>query len=114
MKLVVLLSMLLIPNAAYASFFTGNDLLRLCTSDNLLTFGQCLGYIQSVADFQSAFRAVNDQDQCIPSTVEAGQLKDVVVAYLQQNPKSRDIPGAALVVLAVADAWPCAGPANTN
>jgi hypothetical protein len=43
---------------------------------------------------------------CIPAVV-AGQARDVVVKYLQENPAHRHEAGATLVMEALHDAWPC-------
>jgi hypothetical protein len=43
---------------------------------------------------------------CIPAVL-AGQARDVVVKYLQENPAHRHEAGATLVMEALHDAWPC-------
>jgi hypothetical protein len=56
---------------------------------------------------QGAIRNVDNLQQCIPATVEAGQLKDATVQYLQQNPGNRNLNAAALVAVVISSNWPC-------
>jgi Rap1a immunity proteins len=44
---------------------------------------------------------------CEPPGVTAGQVKDVVVRYLEKHPESRHAVGASLVLAALYEAFPC-------
>lgn len=44
---------------------------------------------------------------CVPSGVTVGQVKDVFVKFLAENPKSRHLSGDVLVMAALIQAYPC-------
>ena len=115
MRILVLaaaLSMLL-PNFAYADFYTGNDLLRFCTvreSDPIYfqSDARCAGFIVGAADgaetiglYLDVTRSDVESHQlvCIPQGVTVGQLQEIVVAALRANPENRH-QSASLLVLA--------------
>jgi hypothetical protein len=102
---VILFGLFLLPEPAAATFMTGNELLRVCTTDMLSL--QCTGYFEAAVDLQGLERTRAGLGECIPATTEAGQIKDAVVNFLQQNPALRDDNAAALVELAVARNWGC-------
>jgi hypothetical protein len=90
------------------TFVNGNDLYAYCTASDPSKRGICLGYIEGMADSISMMQSVSSGAAvvCIPAVV-AGQARDVVVKYLQENPAHRDEAGATLVMEALHDAWPC-------
>jgi len=45
---------------------------------------------------------------CLPVEVEASQLLDLLVRYLQSHPESRHEPARALYYLALRETIPCA------
>ena len=89
------------------TFRTGNDLYEDCTKHGSVGEIFCLGYVAGVVDQLEIRRGPKFPDGCIPRTVTKGQMKDVVLQYLQSNPETRDITASLLVSLAVAKAWPC-------
>lgn len=95
------------PCVAATNFETGNDILRICTSTNYTETGECLGYLQGVADMQTMVRSVNNLPPCFPVGTQLGQIEDAVVAYLRANPADRTQEGASLVAHAIASAWGC-------
>jgi hypothetical protein len=44
---------------------------------------------------------------CLPVGVTLGQVEDVVVKYLKDNPAERNKPFAGLIGVAAATSWPC-------
>jgi hypothetical protein len=59
----------------------GNELLRWCLQpDGTFANGYCLGYISGIDDALEGGAAV-----CVPEEVTRGQVRDVVVRYLQAN-----------------------------
>lgn len=98
-----------VPPAA-AGYYDGNELLNACEPGSSetgrgITEGLCMGYIAGVVDDFAALRLVQKKTSCIPRNVTVGQLKDVVVKYLKENPEKRNWWGASLVRGAVLDAW---------
>ena len=96
--------------AAAGSNLTGNDLLERCSasaSDNPIQWGVCLGYVMAVADLLGQGRPINGARACVSADVTSGQLMDVVRQWLERNPARRHINGAALVAVALQQAFPC-------
>lgn len=88
-------------------FRTGNDLLSLCEGDvrdiaGLADAATCTGYIQASVDAYMTFRAENDQPSCLVQGATGVQVRDMVTAYLRENPMLRHITAAALVTRAIA------------
>jgi hypothetical protein len=103
---------------ASAEFKTGNDLYSECTApaDWQRRFLFCYGYIEGIADAndleglrESGFMDPKAKRNalCLPAGVQLGQLKDVVVQYLEGHPERRHRSAAALVELALSAAFPC-------
>jgi len=44
---------------------------------------------------------------CLPDQVETGQIKDVVVGYLDRHPESREKAAAELFINALIEVWKC-------
>jgi hypothetical protein len=117
----------LLPGAAFGQVMTGNDILAICTSDDLAQSGACAGYVVGVNEGLIAgaavpLYAVNGQQTaedinsmtsvflryCLPPEVEARQLLDVMVLNLQAHPESRHMPARGLYLMALQEAFPCA------
>ena len=91
----------------WPAFLNGNDLYAYCTASDPSKRGICLGYVEGMADSIAVMQSISTATVfCIP-TVLAGQARDVVVKYLQENPAHRHEAGANLVMEALHDAWPC-------
>jgi hypothetical protein len=67
-------------------FLNGNELYRSCTSKSSVDYGQCVGYIEGVSDQSEDSRLTAQQAACMRKGAEAGQVKDVVVNYLNTHP----------------------------
>jgi hypothetical protein len=86
----------------------GNKLLEYCgTEPNQnapATYGTgvCNGYIEGVTDMEVAMHGI-----CPPEGVTNGQSFDIVIKYLVDNPKMRNLDGEMLIFLALDDAFPC-------
>jgi hypothetical protein len=95
------------PALAHAEFQTGNQLLKLCTAKDPFHKAECLGYVEATMDTVDTIREMQGAKSCLPDSVDAGQLQDAVVRYLQANPTKRTAAGSALVVLTLRANWPC-------
>jgi len=110
--------------AEYRVTVTGNDLLTLCRGINIETMKasptaemRCLQYINGVMDLWGklrTFRAVKsdafDLDFCLPVGGIRGDVAVTVVAdYLEKRDatKRRADAGAAFVIPALSEAFPC-------
>ena len=87
-------------------FMTGNDLYAACEADlntptGLIEFGNCMGYIQGSVDSYMTFRAETKQSSCLAPGVKGVQVRDMVKAYLRDNPAQRHLTASNLVVQAI-------------
>ena len=97
----LLIALLMIPAMARAEFFTGNDLLALIQSREVIDRMQALGYIQGVFDANMSIVI------CPPSGVTAGQVQDMIRNYLQNIPATRNRSADRIIQDALKSVWPC-------
>jgi hypothetical protein len=99
-----------------AAFKTGNDLLQQCKSGDFSDAEYCLGYISAVADtlekpsqpyLKFRGKEIPLYRACFRLGVTQGQVRDVVVQWLEANPEHRDMEAAQLVSYAITLAFPC-------
>jgi hypothetical protein len=86
----------------YSPVQTGNDLLRICQSDNLFDRGVCGGFITAVSQM-----AQGADQACYFEGVTLEQAKDVVMHYLSSNPETRHRRAVVLTAKALIGAFPC-------
>ncbi len=101
-KLLVMLIM--VPAMAHAEFFNGNQLLAKMNSTEISDRIQAIGYIQGVFDTGQHIK------HCAPdgAGITAGQIQDIVRAYLEKNPAIRNFSADLLIIDAIKKIWPCA------
>jgi hypothetical protein len=118
-KLIAPVVALLWSAAAHA--YTGNELLRICEEEATFNRGACIGYIRGVADgiaqywaFQEYVRSsanpkavITKAPFCMPKGVTVGQIEDVAVAHIRNNPSLRHHQAPALIMGALVEAFPC-------
>ncbi len=99
---------------------TGNWLYRICESKarargsdesyrQLFRAGECFGFVFGVEQGHLATATQRDQESafCIPKGVEPGQVLEVARNYLGEHPEGRHRPAASLVLVALAEVFPC-------
>jgi hypothetical protein len=91
------------PAFAAASFKSGNELLQECTEPPV---SLCFGYIEAVTD-ALVRNSLNGYEACVPQEVTVGQLQNIVVQYLRQDPRDRHLGAIGLVAHAISNAFPC-------
>jgi|SRR5215469_3463112 len=94
---------------AHAGFFSGNDLLKNCTSSIPQEQSWCLGYVSGATDALQSVRAMmfGHEDLCPQYGTEVSQVKDAVVLYLQNHPAERTLGGDTIVIEAISTNWKC-------
>ena len=118
--LAVGLAVLLTAGEGRAGYVNGQSLNEECRDgerddeDSLIPFGQCVGYIQGVYDAGRVLDAATDKRQweggwtsCVPDSVLAGQLKEVVMKWLREHPADWHYEADNLVARAFQEAFPC-------
>ena len=100
------------PVSAGASFYSGNELLGLCTTERASTTYfektyECVAYISGTVDTFNSSPDLDKRKFCIPGNVTISQLKETTVEFLRANPENRDSSASAFVFSATVKAWPC-------
>jgi Rap1a immunity proteins len=103
------------PKPEPLSFKSGNDLLHDCQQPEMSSAGICMGYILGVLDMINTeqnsgnieARLPKDEVVCLPQTIDAWQVRDVVKKYLVDHPEERNLHAAQVVWKAVTKAWGC-------
>jgi len=98
------------PAGAY--FLDGDELTNHCsitTADERFDPAICVTYIMGAYDAYMFQRLARNQPRCTPRTLTAGQLREVVLAYLLAHPDNRQMDASALVWNAIIDKWPDCG-----
>lgn len=87
----------------------GNKFLAACRQDNghlnATDIGLCYGYIRGYVDRDIMESA--DRLACYPANVTQGQILDVILRFIENDPKNRHLPTLWLSGQAVHNAWPC-------
>lgn len=87
---------------------TGPNLYDYCNEEKATFFeGVCVGYILGVIDILGRGGAVAGANACIPSGPNVGQIKDIVVKWLTNNPEVRHFSAEGLVAVAISEVFPC-------
>jgi len=97
----LVLALALFAGAAHADFKNGNKLLEDMNETGSLSIGIVLGYVTGVID------ATAGSLHCPPATSTAGQARDIVRKYLEENPAYRHLSASVLIEVALARHWPC-------
>lgn len=98
---------------AHAGFDTGNRLYEDCRAANYFNRGYCGGYVTGIVDTLEALQSrgvLPATALCVPEDATKGQLADVVLKYLEQNPERRHLEAGGLVPEALNRAFPCSTP----
>lgn len=107
MKAKLFLVGLVLSASAHAEFFSGNKLfdhLNGEASDRIYA----MGYIVGVFD---TGRGVI---HCPPSGVTVGQVRDMVLTFLRNNPQDRNFSGDSIVNHVLKNIWPCRSGGGKN
>lgn len=97
---------------AHAYFLDGDELINHCSAniaDERFDPAICVTYIMGAYDAFMFQRLVRNQPRCTPPTLTGGQLREVVVEYLLENPDNRGMDASALVWNAIIAEWPECG-----
>ena len=96
---------------------TGNELYSQCQDGEKTNgaappaWGYCLGYISGTfMATRGANKGVGRVTFCAPSKVTKGQVRDIVVKWLEDNPAQRHYMAPSLIASALSEAYPCKKP----
>jgi hypothetical protein len=113
--LLILAAAALLPSAANAGFYSGDELYAACTADKngkdyFERSYECLGYISGAVDAFNTTREANNLKSCLPGGVTINELRTTTVNYLSKNPIDRKKSASSQVFAATRKAWPCETP----
>lgn len=97
------------PLSASAEKYDGNWLHDLCrdvgSGRSTYASGTCNGYILGTGHLWS--RLQQSPRFCIDGNVQVGQIQDIVIKFLNENPQRRHQGAADLILSAIVIAFPC-------
>lgn len=102
LKFLLPLALAGIAVPARAEWMNGEQLAETCAGKVPVDRAMCLSYVMGVMD---GVRYL-DAPPRTPIGTSAGEVRDVVVAYLGEHPEARELQGREIVRGAVAAAWP--------
>ena len=87
-------------NAGVSNYFTGNEMLELCESDDFGEREACHGFLAGIADVSATYDGLADFNSgfCIPGNVSVNQLRRIVIKGLNAEPEELHLDASALVV----------------
>lgn len=93
---------------SYESSESGNTLLAKCVGPPELQL-VCGGYTTAIYDMINFLEAnkIMPKRHCFPSGISRGQIRDVIVHYLQHHPEELHAGAGHLGIEALQEAWPC-------
>lgn len=96
----IILTVALCATSVQAEFIDGNKLLADMNSSGMRQMS-AIGYVMGVADTLTSVTV------CMPASVTAGQVYDMVKNHLEANPQTRHQTGDSLVSQVLTRVWPC-------
>jgi hypothetical protein len=106
----------LAPRAAAAAHFSGAYLYHICgngpNGKDAVPGGHtaCEAYIDGVLDYHNVLQSLGiapSVDVCIPKDVSSGELRAIVLAYMDKNPQNDSFIAAPAVTMALYEVFPC-------
>ena len=120
---LIVAGLALLPTAAAAGGYDGNQLLAFCERDKEFVYGYVTATIDQAANdativntsqpFTSIIKNEGQtlgrliQSFCIPEDAMVKQVSDIVCNYVRDHAEKRHYVAASLTVLALKAAWPC-------
>lgn len=97
----VAVALLLASPSAKAEFWTGHTLLESCRVPGTLERIDCLGYTTAIVD------AWTGVEICPPAAATRGQIADIALKYVQENPDHRHFSADVILRGIFSTLWPC-------
>lgn len=102
MRIFLLSSLFMFSLNVHADYYDGNGLLALANNGDVGTTLMYRGYVAGVQD------SFNGNYFCVPTNVRLNQSSEIILKYLNANPKQWHLAAKSLVIEALNDAFPCA------
>ncbi len=98
-----------LASPAKSGFFTGEQLLAKCASDEVTHQLACVFYLAGALDASDTHHQWGDIEQqfCIGSGVNIVNLRQVFASYAVEHPEDLQYPATGTALNAFIDAFPC-------
>jgi hypothetical protein len=98
--------------SASAAPASGNKILKTCKSTNPVSTGICIGFVVAANQGLTTLLVLSSPtgkmtDICIPKEVTTGQMRDIFIKHLENDPKNRHMKAFILFVEAMRVTYPC-------
>lgn len=101
MKYILTIGLVILSMQASADYYDGNGLLNLANDESVSAQLMYRGYVAGVSD------SFNGKNFCVPKNVRLNQSAEIVLNYIQADPKRWHLAGKNLIIYALIDAFPC-------
>lgn len=92
-------------------YLTASQLADKCNDPSPPSISYCYAYITGIHDAARAYEIwLNQREFCVPAAVSQADLRRSFLGYLLAYPDRRTGQAASVVVVALKDSYPCAGP----
>jgi hypothetical protein len=109
-KTTMLIVLLVLSGPTHARFYTSNQLLELCQSENVGHQNACRGFLGGVVDSVDILKAWGDLPSdyfCAPKTTSLSQLQIIYIKYSSNNPQYQDWLASSIAMNAFFLEFPC-------
>lgn len=91
---------------------TGNGILSICSQEDPVSRTACGLYIRGMDHMLEVLQAHGQirKLECSPESSTSNQKRDIFIAYLKANPRSRHVGSPLLFMRAMGEAYPCPAP----
>lgn len=102
-----LVALAVFPPSAAGSSVTGNEFIQDCNSDEPMRKIFCYGYVAGMLDGMAVGRVGISPLFCLPANVTVGQVADMTLKALREQPQTRHLPMRVTLAVEVIRAFPC-------
>lgn len=120
LRLIVAAALAASATLARSDFYDGNRLLELCSNySSGVNQGLCMGFVagyfdgyfdgvvRTVVNYEIAPESQKRPTFCRAENLTVGQLRDIAVRHIEQNPDKRHLQATLLLHAAFRAAFPC-------
>ena len=94
---------------SHSALWSGNELLKACSSKGQLLKIQCDAYVAGAIDASKPVIMTPDAAKlfCVPNQITFDKLRNVILSYLNSHRRDLQYSASALAVLALREEFPC-------
>ena len=109
LQMIALVILLGIAGRGEAGFYTGSEVLSNCQGSNEGGRSLCALYLGAIVDATEIWAGAGLMPRliCMPAETSTDRLREIFVAYANQNPEELHEVASATVIAALIGAFPC-------